>query len=89
MVGAVHVLAPTFNIPFVAAKYVSFWFAAEELVLPQVPETVPPPPSIRLPTEMVKPVPMFAEAPVIDNAPVTEVPVEIDFAPLPEKVRLL
>ena len=53
---------------------------------------MPVPPSVNVPTLIFKPVPILAVADpegAILKLPATEVPVAIDFAPLPESIRLL
>lgn len=65
---------------------------AGELEEPQVPEFFPKPPSVRLPTLMLRPLPMLAVAVPLGamlKLPTTEVPVATDFAPEPLKMRLL
>jgi hypothetical protein len=47
------------------------------------------PPRVRLPTAIFNPAPTLAVAPLMDKFPATEVPVDIDFAPLIERIRLL
>ena len=62
------------------------------VVDPQVPLTLPSPPSVRLPTGRLRPVPTLALAEPVGamlKFPLTDIPVAIVLAPLPEKIRLL
>jgi len=88
IVGSVHVVVPTVRYPVVRAKNILLVLAATELVLPHVPEAVPAPFNVRVLTGIFKPAPILADTPdPIDKSPVTEVPVDMDFAPLPEKTN--
>jgi len=87
--GPIQVVLETFKIPLVAAKKVSFLLVADDVVLPQVPLIAPAPARDKEFVGIVKPAPIFAVAPLIDKLAPTELPVSIDFAPLPESTRLL
>ena len=80
----------TLSLPVVAAKYVVLMLAAPDPVPPQVPAAAALLPSVSAFTVSVSPAPTLAVAEpagAMVRMPFTAVPVAMDFAPEPEKVR--